>query len=150
MASSRTESTRRVLTTVAIVALWYCPALAKSTSDGHNELNPIVLIGIAFVLIIGKVGCEVFERLRQPSVLGELVFGILFGSLSLVGLTAIDSLKTDSTIAALAQIGVIILLFEVGLETNLKEMKEVGWSSLLVAIAGLVAPFFLGWIVARY
>jgi Kef-type K+ transport system membrane component KefB len=53
-------------------------------------------------------------------------------------------------IGALAQIGVIILLFEVGLETNLQEMREVGWSSLLVACAGVIAPFLLGWGVARY
>ena len=140
----------RLLSSVVIILLWFCPALADSRSDGHNELSPIVLIGIAFVLLIGKVGSEIFERLRQPAVLGELVAGVLFGSLALVGFNAIESLKTDSVIAALAQIGVIILLFEVGLETNLTEMKEVGWSSMLVALAGVVAPFFLGWIVARY
>jgi Kef-type K+ transport system membrane component KefB len=123
---------------------------SDSKSNGHNELNPFVLLGIAFVLLIGKVGGEIFERVRQPAVLGELVAGMLIGSLSLVGFKAIDALKTDSVIAALAQIGVIILLFEVGLETNLKEMKEVGWSSLLVATAGVIAPFFLGWVVARY
>ena len=116
---------------------------------GH-ELNPLVLIGIAVILVIGKVGGEIFERLRQPAVLGELVAGMLVGSLAYFGLSAIDSLKTDTVIAALAQIGVIILLFEVGLETNLQEMKEVGWSSLFVASAGVVAPFFLGWAVARY
>ncbi|HEX6731621.1 MAG TPA: cation:proton antiporter [Pyrinomonadaceae bacterium] len=116
---------------------------------GH-ELNPLVLIGIAVILVIGKVGGEIFERLRQPAVLGELVAGMLVGSLSYVGLSAVDSLKTDTVIAALAQIGVIILLFEVGLETNLQEMKEVGWSSLFVASAGVVAPFLLGWAVARY
>jgi Kef-type K+ transport system membrane component KefB len=119
-------------------------------NDLGHELNPLVLIGIAAILVIGKVGGEVFERLRQPAVLGELVAGMLVGSLSYVGLSAIDSLKTDTVIAALAQIGVIILLFEVGLQTNLQEMKEVGWSSLFVASAGVVAPFFLGWAVARY
>lgn len=116
---------------------------------GH-ELNPFVLIGIAAILLIGKVGGELFERLSQPAVLGELVAGMLVGSLSLAGLSAVDALKTDAVIAALAQIGVIILLFEVGLETNLKEMKEVGWSSFFVATAGVVAPFLLGWGVARY
>jgi len=105
---------------------------------GH-ELNPLVLIGIAVILVIGKVGGEIFERLRQPAVLGELVAGMLVGSLAYFGLSAIDSLKTDTVIAALAQIGVIILLFEVGLETNLQEMKEVGWSSLFVASASGVS-----------
>jgi Na+:H+ antiporter len=118
-------------------------------NDVH-ELDPFVLIGIAVILFIGKVGGEIFERLRQPAVLGELVAGMLVGSLSLVGLSAVDALKTNAVIGALAQIGVIILLFEVGLEANLKEMIEVGWSSLLVATAGVIAPFFLGWAVARF
>ena len=146
----RTGNVGKFLWSVALILLWSYPAFSDSKSDGHNELNPFVLIGIAFVLLIGKVGGELFERLQQPAVLGELVAGMIVGSLSLVGFTAIDSLKTDSVIAALAQIGVIILLFEVGLETNLKEMKEVGWSSLLVATAGVIAPFLLGWLVARY
>jgi Kef-type K+ transport system membrane component KefB len=115
-----------------------------------HELHPFVLIGIAVVLLVGKVGGEIFERMRQPAVLGELVAGILVGTLSLVGLTAVDALKVDTVVAALAQLGVIILLFEVGLESNLKDMMEVGWSSLFVATVGVVAPFFLGWTVARY
>jgi Kef-type K+ transport system membrane component KefB len=122
----------------------------RTNKNVWQELNPFVLIGIAAILFIGKVGGEIFERLRQPAVLGELVAGMLVGSVSLFGLSAIDSLKTDVVISALAQIGVIILLFEVGLETNLAEMKEVGWSSLLVATAGVIAPFSLGWAVARY
>ncbi|HEX7297327.1 MAG TPA: cation:proton antiporter [Pyrinomonadaceae bacterium] len=140
----------RHLSSAVLILLWSSLAFADSKTDGHNELNPFVLIGIAFVLVIGKVGGEIFERIRQPAVLGELVAGILFGSLTLVGFSSIESLKSDPVIAALAQIGVIILLFEVGLETNLKEMKEVASSSLLVAAAGVVAPFFLGWGAAHY
>jgi Kef-type K+ transport system membrane component KefB len=67
----------------------------------------------------------------------------------LVSLPA-EPLKTDGVIAALAQLGVILLLFEVGLESNLGEMLEVGWSSLFVAVAGVVALFFLGWGVSAY
>jgi Kef-type K+ transport system membrane component KefB len=145
-----TARVSRHLSSALVILLWSCPAFADSKSDGHNELNPLVLIGIAFVLLIGKIGGEIFERIRQPAVLGELVAGIVFGGLTLIGFSAIEPLKTDAVIAALAQIGVIILLFEVGLETNLKEMREVGWSSLLVAVAGVAAPFFLGWVVARY
>jgi Kef-type K+ transport system membrane component KefB len=72
------------------------------------------------------------------------------GNLVLFGFTAVEPLKTNETISALAEIGVIILLFEVGLESNLGEMLEVGWSSLLVAVAGVIAPFFLGWGISAY
>jgi Kef-type K+ transport system membrane component KefB len=68
----------------------------------------------------------------------------------LLGFTAAEPLKTNEVVAAIAEIGVIILLFEVGLESDLKEMIEVGWSSLLVAVLGVIAPFLLGWGVSAY
>jgi Kef-type K+ transport system membrane component KefB len=102
------------------------------------------------MLILAKLGGELFERIGQPAVLGELIAGIIIGNLALFGFTAAEPLKSDGVIAALAQIGVILLLFEVGLESDLGEMMEVGRSSLFVAVAGVVAPFFLGWGVAAY
>ena len=123
------------------------PATAGGAAHG---LNPIVLVGLAVILVIAKFGGELFERFNQPAVVGEFVAGIILGNLTLVGLTSIEQLKTDSVIGALAEIGVIILLFEVGLESNLTEMVEVGWSALLVAVIGVLAPFFLGWAVAAY
>ncbi len=72
------------------------------------------------------------------------------GALALFGVGWVENLRADVVVAALAEIGVIILLFEVGLESNVREMLEVGWSSLLVAVLGVVAPFFLGWGVAAY
>jgi Kef-type K+ transport system membrane component KefB len=110
----------------------------------------MVLVGLAAMLIVAKLGGELFERIGQPAVLGELIGGIILGNLVLFGFTAAEPLRTDGVIAALAQLGVILLLFEVGLESNLGEMLEVGWSSLFVAVAGVVAPFFLGWGVSAY
>jgi Kef-type K+ transport system membrane component KefB len=114
---------------------------------GHG-LNPLVLVGLAAMLIIAKLGGELFERVSQPAVLGELVGGMLVGALAFAGLTMIADIRANEVIGAIAEIGVIILLFEVGLESDLKEMMEVGWSSLFVAVAGVIAPFFLGWGVA--
>ena len=115
-----------------------------------QHLDPTVLIGVAVILAAAKIGGEIFERLKQPGVLGELCAGVVIGNLVLFGFTGAEPLKTNETIAALAELGVIILLFEVGLESDLKEMVEVGWSSLLVAVVGVVAPFFLGWGVSAY
>jgi len=119
-------------------------------SSGGHALNPLALLGVAVILLVGKLGGELFERLSQPAVLGELVGGIFLGNLVILGVYWAEPLKREPTIAALAEIGVIILLFEVGLESDLKEMMEVGWSSLLVATLGVVAPFFLGWAVSAY
>jgi Kef-type K+ transport system membrane component KefB len=122
---------------------------SPTAGDGHG-VEPIILIGLAVMLIVAKLGGELFERIGQPAVLGELLGGILIGNLVLLGFTAAEPLKTNEVIAAIAQIGVIILLFEVGLESDLKEMMEVGWSSLLVAVLGVIAPFLLGWAVSAY
>ncbi|MDQ2974216.1 MAG: cation:proton antiporter, partial [Acidobacteriota bacterium] len=122
---------------------------ASSFADAHG-LQPMVLVGLAAILIVAKLGGELFERIGQPAVLGELVAGIIVGNLALFGFTGAEQLKTNDLIAALAELGVIILLFEVGLESDLKEMAKVGWSSLLVAVLGVIAPFFLGWGVSRY
>jgi Kef-type K+ transport system membrane component KefB len=128
-------------------------AATEGVSQGGgvaHGLDPLVLAGVAVILIVAKLGGELFERIRQPAVLGELVIGIILGNLALAGFMAAEPLKSNEIIAALAEIGVIILLFEVGLESNLGEMLEVGWSSLFVAVAGVVVPFFLGWGVAAY
>ncbi|MBA2339086.1 MAG: cation:proton antiporter [Pyrinomonadaceae bacterium] len=123
---------------------------AAASEEGGHGLAPIVLLGLAVFLIVAKLAGEAFERFNQPAVLGELLGGIVLGSFALSGFAGIEPLRTNEVIAAIAEIGVIILLFEVGLESNLGEMLEVGWSSLLVAVLGVLAPFFLGWGVAAY
>ncbi|HEX8560839.1 MAG TPA: cation:proton antiporter [Pyrinomonadaceae bacterium] len=115
-----------------------------------HGLDPFVLLGLAVILVAAKAGGEVFERMGQPAVLGELVAGICVGALSLAGAGGVERLRADAVVGALAELGVIILLFEVGLESNLAEMVEVGRSSLLVAVAGVVAPFLLGWGVSAH
>ncbi|HJT28543.1 MAG TPA: cation:proton antiporter [Pyrinomonadaceae bacterium] len=121
-----------------------------ATGTESHGLDPSVLIGVAIMLVLAKVGGEIFERAGQPAVLGELCAGIVLGNIVIFGFNWAEPLKTNETIAALAEFGVIILLFEVGLESDLKEMVEVGWSSLLVAVLGVIAPFFLGWAVSAY
>lgn len=141
-----------VLVGVAIGGLFTLTPVVYSASGGGNDhaLEPSVLVGMALILIVAKLAGEVFERFGQPSVLGELMAGIVLGNLVIFGFSGAEALKTNETISALAELGVIILLFEVGLESDLKEMIEVGWSSLLVATLGVIAPFFLGWGVSTF
>jgi len=120
------------------------PASAAGEAAPHG-LDPSVLFSLALMLLVARVGGELFTKAGQPAVLGELTGGILVGALSLAGAGWVDRLRADPVVGALAEIGVIILLFEVGLESNVREMASVGWSSLLVAVFGVVAPFFLGW-----
>jgi Kef-type K+ transport system membrane component KefB len=126
--------------------------LASEVADGAGHGGPVVpvLLGLVVILVAAKVGGEVFERIGQPAVLGELLFGMVLGNLSLLGFGRLDFLQTSVGIEILAQLGVILLLFQVGLESNVGEMLSVGWSSLLVAVLGVVAPFFLGWGVSAW
>jgi Kef-type K+ transport system membrane component KefB len=109
-----------------------------------------VLLGLVVILLSAKLGGDMLERINQPAVLGELVIGIVLGNLTLVGIDGIDHFKHSLTLEVLAEIGILILLFEVGLESSIKEMLSVGFTSFLVAIVGVVAPFFLGWGVSMY
>jgi Kef-type K+ transport system membrane component KefB len=115
--------------------------------EGTSHGGPVVpvLLGIVVILVAAKLGGELFERIGQPAVLGELLMGMLLGNLALLGFDAFEFLGNLQGIEILAQLGVILLLFQVGLESNVREMLSVGWSSLLVAVLGVIAPFFLGW-----
>jgi Kef-type K+ transport system membrane component KefB len=125
------------------------PAFAIVSSEHADPVAPLVL-SLAILLIVGKVGGELATRLGQPAVLGELVAGIVFGNLTLAGINAFDPLKTDPSIGLFASLGVLLLLFEVGLESTVAQILHVGVSSFLVALLGVVTPFALGWGVGAW
>jgi len=120
--------------------------------EGSGHADPVapVLLWIVVILIAAKIGGELFEKFNQPAVLGELIFGVLVGNLHLIGITWFIPISSDIHIDVLSRLGVIILLFMVGLESNIKEMMKVGVPSLLVAIVGVVAPFILGFFVSKF
>src|SRR5229473_5588560 len=103
---------------------------------------------LTLIIVAAKLGGELMGRLGQPPVLGELIMGVVLGNLNLFGITLLDPLKNSSLLAILAEIGAILLLFEVGVESDLVQLLAVGWSSLLVATLGVIAPMILGYVVS--
>ncbi|HJW85884.1 MAG TPA: cation:proton antiporter, partial [Candidatus Brocadiaceae bacterium] len=95
------------------------------------------------ILLSAKFFAEVFTYLRMPGVLGEVTAGIILGP-SLIGI-----LKVDATLHLLAEIGILLLLFEVGLETDVGQVAKVGVQSFLVAITGVAAPAIAGYCLCR-
>jgi len=118
-------------------------ASASGEEGGHGASAAITFLYIAIILIAAKISSLV-ERVGQPSVLGELVMGVILGNLVLIGITFFEPIKIDPIITFLSELGVVILLFQIGLESNINEMKQVGVKSFLVAIIGVVLPFALG------
>ena len=163
---------------------------------GHSDPVAPVLLWLVVILASAKIGGDVFDRLGQPAVLGELLAGVLIGNvLFWLGIDFITVLREGTTLFDVAdrmaqgtsahdalttafqgdvdmvarfspmaeshtlanhvslsrhldifsRVGVIILLFLVGLESNIQEMMQVGVASLMVAIVGVVAPFALGY-----
>jgi Kef-type K+ transport system membrane component KefB len=123
-------------------------ALVLSASSGHAEEGRI-LIALAFVLVGAKLFGAVVERLGQPAVFGELLFGVLLGNLALLGGPSLAALESSETFFILAELGAILLLFEVGLESTPKQMMAVGLPATLVAVVGVVTPMALGYGVDR-
>jgi Kef-type K+ transport system membrane component KefB len=142
-------STRLVLPTLGIAALLPATAFA-SESAGHVDPVASVVLALTIILLAAKLGGELAIRFGQSAVLGELLVGVLLGNLPLVGYSGLDHLRTDSIIDMLARLGVLVLLFEVGLESTVGQMLKVGWSSLLVATLGVITPFALGWGVGAW
>jgi Kef-type K+ transport system membrane component KefB len=124
--------------------------LASAGGAGHGDPVAPVVVALAVILIGAKLGGDLATRVGQPSVLGELLFGVVIGNLGLAGVHVLEPIKESPAIELLASLGVLILLFEVGLESTVRQMMKVGLSSFAVAVLGVVAPFALGWAVSSW
>ena len=102
------------------------------------ELSEL-LIALAVIWLAAKLAAEGMERIGQTAVLGELLAGVVIGP-GVLGLV-----RETEVIHALAEIGVLILLFEVGLESDLGKLLRAGPQAMLVAAVGVVAPFAVGY-----
>ncbi len=133
-------SWKAILGSLAVMAI---PATAQA-SEGHGP-SPALWLTLAAFLLVAKLGAETALRLKQPPVLGELMAGIILGNLTLFGIDVFAHVPEDTIIEFLAEFGVVLLLFQVGLESTLTEMKKVAPQSGVVAIIGVVAPMGLGY-----
>jgi Kef-type K+ transport system membrane component KefB len=97
------------------------------------------------LLVFGsaKLLAEVFERLGQPGIVGEIIAGVLIGP------SVLGWISPNDFLAALSQLGVMFLLFRVGLDVKSSDLMKVGGTATLVASAGVAVPFVLGWSILR-
>jgi Kef-type K+ transport system membrane component KefB len=116
----------------------------------HSDPVAAVVLLLAVILVAAKLGGDVAVRLGQPSVLGELLAGVVLGNLGLLGFHGFDAVAGNGDVDLLSRLGVLILLFDVGLESTVGQMMGVGLSALLVAMLGVAAPLLLGWLVGAW
>src|SRR3989338_6818831 len=118
------------------------PVAFASEGEGvHNYATTFLFIAI--ILMMAKLS-SLIERVGQPAVLGELLIGVILGNMVLLGINFFEPIKENPIIIFLAELGVVILLFQIGLESNIQKMKAVGFRAFLVASVGVIAPFILG------
>jgi Kef-type K+ transport system membrane component KefB len=118
-------------------------------ASGGSEQIAIGFLWLAVLLLLAKLS-SLIEKIGQPAVLGELVMGVLLGNLILIGFGWFEPIKHDQTIKFLAELGVVILLFQIGLESKIEEMREVGVQAFLVATVGVILPFGFGILVGYW
>lgn len=104
----------------------------------------LIFLYLAILLFFARLIGDIFIKFGIPSVLGEIFVGVLLGQ-SVFGI-----IPLSDVMRLLAEIGIILLLFHIGLEADLKQLKKVGFSALAVASAGALAPFVIGFIISYY
>ncbi|WP_231510457.1 cation:proton antiporter [Fischerella sp. PCC 9605] len=156
----------------------FFPLLATATESDSTSVMAGVLMSLVVIYLASIIGSEICARLNMPPVLGQLLGGLIVGisafhllvfpegggnssnsilvhfliattGLSLDGATTIFQIDSE-VISVLAEIGVVILLFEIGLESDLKELLKVGPQSAIVAVVGVAAPFAAGTLGLMY
>ncbi len=103
---------------------------------GSSEAFPLALL---LIFGIAKLLAELFERFGQPGIAGEILAGVVLGPY------ALNWVQPNNVLQALAEMGIMFLLFRVGLEVRSSELIRVGGTALLVALLGVLVPFVAGW-----
>ncbi|MCH3965943.1 MAG: cation:proton antiporter [Clostridium sp.] len=96
------------------------------------------LLDIVLILVFTKIGGIISRKLKMPEVLGALIAGVVLGPMLL------NLVQYDDNIKLLSNLGVIMLMFLAGLETNVEELKKAGLSSFVIAVSGIIVPLVLG------
>ncbi len=107
-----------------------------------------ILLSLFVIFVAAQIGAEIAQRIRLPGVVGEIVAGCIIGP-SALGWIGTDAIANGTPLDVLSELGVVLLLFSVGLETRLDDLRKVGKSAFLVGVLGVVIPFALGSIWAH-
>ncbi len=120
-----------------------CSMLQTNPTADARRMHNDIMFTLFVVFVAAQIGGEISQRLHLPGVVGEIAAGCVIGP-SLLGWISIDQIAPGTALDVLAEIGVVLLLFSVGLETRLEDLKKVGAIAFLVGLVGVVVPFLMG------
>ena len=130
---------------LALLGLIFLPL---STFAAGSDVVGENLLWLAIILLAARLFAPLAQKIGFPAVLGELLLGVVLGNLGLLGFHYFDTIARDPIIMFMAELGVIILLLQIGLETRLGDLVSVGVRASAVGSVGIVIPFVLGAFVA--
>ncbi|MCR5636330.1 MAG: cation:proton antiporter [Clostridiales bacterium] len=107
-----------------------------------------VLLPLAIILTVSKAFAKICERFKLPAVVGMLIAGLAIGLINYIPGQTVFTDTTVSGIGFIAKIGVILIMFSAGLETNVNQIKAIGLPAVIITIFGVVVPMGLGFVVA--
>lgn len=145
----RVFASRHRFLIIALLAylLTTLPAAAEEGSGDITQHWGRAFFMFAVVLLIGRLG-DLVQRFGQPPVIGQLLMGMVISAVGYMGVEFMTEIPLEPTISFLAALGAALLLFSIGLESNLASMRNVGVNAILVAIIGVVIPFVAGtWVL---
>src|SRR5215510_5451367 len=113
---------------------FYPSLLVSLAAEGPAKIPLSLLI----IFVSAKLMAELFERLGQPGIVGEILAGVL------VGPSVLGWLRPNEFLSALSELGAMFLLFRVGLDVKASELMKVGGTATVVAVVGVIVPFIMG------
>src|SRR6266568_7626082 len=150
---------RRYLQSISLACAALLLMITVAEADSPTSGKPsefIFIVQIVLLIAVGRGLGEIMQRIGQPSVIGELLAGLLLGP-SLFGWLWPEAQNAifpaapeqKALIEGIAQFGILLLLLLTGMETDLKLVRKVGRAAIVVSVAGIVVPFFCGFALGQ-
>lgn len=141
---------RKILWLIVLFVCLIVSTVQAYAASGGEAVEIFTALGwIAIVLVAARIGSSI-ERLGQPPVLGEILAGILLAGLIPLGFHWLEPMRTSVVMKFLAEVGTIILLFQIGLESNVDQIRSVGVQAMLVGTVGVILPFLGGYFLGHF
>lgn len=147
-------SKRLFITAITVIWLFlitYSSVFAETTGEGESEVNSFIplMFALGIILLASRLGGAIARRLNQPRVLGQLIVGVLLGPtvLDILHWGVLQGVDLQHTIKEFAELGVLLLMFNIGLEVHLSELAKVGKVAVFAGVLGVVTPIIFTMVV---